>query len=298
MIGRVHHQQDTFLRDSIVPAVLAQHSYGKSRIRLTKVTRLAERHEVRELLIEIQLEGDFAASYTSGDNRLIIPTDTMKNVAYALALEHALESIEEYGLAVASHFLDHHPHVRQATVCIAHEPLERIRVDGRAHPHAFRGKSSETRTCSIRHSRDGLRVGSGIDELFLLKSTDSAFAGFLRDRYTTLPDVFDRIFATMLKADWLYSAGSDDWNQSHARVRQALLETFAIHKSLSVQQTLHAMGAAALEACPAIERITLNMPNKHRILVDLKPFGLENADQVFLATDEPHGTITATLQRA
>ena len=56
--------------------------------------------------------------------------------------------------------------------------------------------------------------------------------------------------------------------------------------------------AAALEACPEIERITLVMPNQHRILVDLKPFGLENANEVFLATDEPHGTITGTLQRA
>ena len=81
-------------------------------------------------------------------------------------------------------------------------------------------------------------------------------------------------------------------------VRRALLETFAGHQSLSVQQTLHAMGAAALEACPRVERITLTMPNKHRILVDLKPFGLENANEVFVATDEPHGTITGTLQRA
>ena len=103
----------------------------------------------------------------------------------------------------------------------------------------------------------------------------------------------------MLKADWLYARRRHAiGTRAHARIRQALLETFAGHQSLSVQQTLHAMGAAALEACPEIERITLTMPNKHRILVDLKPFGLENANEVFLATDEPHGTITGTLQRA
>ena len=148
-------------------------------------------------------------------------------------------------------------------------------------------------------SRRGLRVESGLDELFLLKSTDSAFCGFLRDRYTTLPDASDRILATMLKADWLYSGRAAPTGTVRTRaIRQALLETFAGHQSLSVQQTLHAMGAAALEACPEIERITLVMPNQHRILVDLKPFGLENANEVFLATDEPHGTITGTLQRA
>jgi urate oxidase len=281
-----------------VPAVLTQHSYGKSRIRLTKVTRLADRHEVRELTIEIELEGDFADSYKSGDNRLIIPTDTMKNVAYALAREHALESIEDFGAAVANHFLANHSHVDQATVRLNEQPLERIRLGGREHPHAFCGKTRETRTSTVRRSRQGLCIESGLDNLFLLKATDSAFCGFLRDRYTTLQDSADRILATMLKADWLYTVDATEWNQAHARIRQALLTTFAGHVSGSAQQTLHAMGEAALDACSEIKRITLVMPNQHRILVDLTPFGLENANEVFLATDEPHGTVTGTLQRA
>jgi urate oxidase len=284
-------------RDSIVHAVLTQHSYGKSRIRLTKVSRLSDRHEVRELTMAIQLEGDFAESFTSGDNRLVIPTDTMKNVAYALAREHPLESIEDFGIVVASHFLTSHPHVAQATVRLAEAPLERIRLDGREHPHAFGGRKQETRTSVVRGFRTGCRVESGLDDLFLLKSTDSAFCGFLRDRYTTLADAPDRIFATMLKAEWLYTSDHADWNIAHARIRQVLLETFAVHQSLSVQQTLHAMGAAALEACGEIERITLVMPNQHRILVNLTPFGLDNNNEIFLATDEPHGTITGTLQR-
>jgi urate oxidase len=281
-----------------VPAVLTQNSYGKSRIRLTKVTRLADRHEIRELTIAIELEGDFADSYKSGDNRLIIPTDTMKNVAYAVAREHPVESIEDFGAVVASHFLVNHSHVERAIVRLAEQPLERIRLDGCEHPHAFCGKTHERRTSTVMSSRRGLRVESGLDDLFLLKSTDSAFRGFLRDRYTTLRDASDRILATMLRADWLYTGAAPDWNLAHASIRQALLATFARHQSLSVQQTLYAMGAAALEACPEIERITLVMPNQHRILVDLEPFGLENANEIFLATDEPHGTITGTLQRA
>jgi len=281
-----------------VPAVLAAHSYGKSRIRLTKVTRRADRHDVRELTLEIQLEGDFAATYTRGDNRLVIPTDTMKNVAYALARENPLESIESFGAALAGHFMEHHPHVSRATVGLADQPLERIRVDGLEHPHAFFGLTSETRTSTVAQSRSSLCVESGIDGLFLLKTAGSAFAGFLRDGYTTLQDASERIFATMLKAEWLYGPGDADWDGAHARIRRTLVETFAGHQSLSVQQTLHSMGAAALDACPEIERITLTMPNKHRILVDLKPFGLDNPNEVFVATDEPHGTITGTLQRA
>jgi urate oxidase len=283
--------------------VLTEHSYGKTRIRLTKVTRRADRHEVRELSIEIRLEGDFAGSYTAGDNRLIIPTDTMKNVAYALAKEHALDSIECFGLALAGHFLEHHGHVERATARLVEHPMERIRVAGVEHPHAFAGRGLESRTCSVLRGRDGLRIESGIADLFLLKTTNSAFAGFLRDQFTTLPDAADRILATMLTAEWFTpiesaeAAAAHDWNREYAAVRRALVETFADHRSLSVQQTLHAMGGAVLDACPRVARITLNMPNKHRILVDLGSFGLENVDEVFVATDEPHGTITGTLQR-
>ena len=148
-----------------------------------------------------------------------------------------------------------------------------------------------------RRSRESLRIESGLDDLFLLKSTGSAFCGFLTDRYTTLKDAPDRILATMLEARWLYGAKAADWNALHSRIRQVLLETFANHNSLSVQQTLYAMGEKVLGSVPEIEKITLTMPNKHRILADLKPFGLENANEIFVATDEPYGLITGTLSR-
>jgi urate oxidase len=281
----------------IVPAVLSHHSYGKSRIKLTKVTRGPDRHDVRELTIDIVLQGNFEKSYTSGDNRLVIATDTMKNVAFALAHEHSLDSIETFGAAIAGHFLEHHSHVTSAVVRIDEQPLERIRIEGREHPHAFAGTRSERRTSTVSRSRDSLRIESGLLDLFLLKSTGSAFCGFLTDRYTTLKDAPDRILATMLEARWLYSAKAANWNALHSRSRQVLLETFANHDSLSVQQTLYAMGEMVLSSVPEIESITLTMPNKHRILADLKPFALENANEIFVATDEPYGLITGTLSR-
>jgi urate oxidase len=281
-----------------VSAVLSHDTYGKSRIRLTKVTRRAERHDVRELVIDIALQGEFESSYLKGDNRLVIPTDTMKNVAFALAREHSLESIEAFGSAIADHFLDHNAHVAGAVVRIEEQPLERVCIDGRDHPHAFAGTTSERRTSAVSRSRAGRRIESGLGELFLLKSTGSAFCGFLTDRYTTLKDAPDRILATMLKAEWLYLPVAADWNELHAKIRRRLIVTFANHNSLSVQQTLYAMGEAALDGFPEIEKITLTMPNKHRILANLEPFGLDNANEVFVATEEPYGTISGTLSRA
>jgi urate oxidase len=186
-----------------MPAVLTDQSWGKSRIRLAKVTRRADRYDVRELAIEIQIEGEFGGLYAVGDNGLVIPTDTMKDVAYALAREHPVEPIEDFGAILAGHFLEHHPHVAQVNVSLSEQRLERIRVEGREHPHAFAGAGGETRTTTVRRWPDGVRVQSGIDGLYVRKAAGSAFTGFLRDRYTTLPDAQDRILATILKADWL-----------------------------------------------------------------------------------------------
>jgi urate oxidase len=280
-----------------MPAILTHNSYGKSQVRLTRVIRQGDHHEIREVTVEIRLEGDFDASYARGDNSRIIATDTMKNLVYALAHGRPAEAIEEFGGVLAGHFLDEFAHVRSARVQIAEHPWRRIRIEGREHPHAFVGGGPETRVAAITRDRLGTKVEAGIEGVQVLKTAGSGFSGFIRDRYTTLPETTERIFATEVQANWLYVEGSIDWDQAHDQVRTALLETFATHDSLSVQQTLHAMGTAALEVCPAIEEITLVLPNKHRILVDLARFGQANQNEIFITSDEPFGLISGTLRR-
>lgn len=276
---------------------LTHHAYGKSHIRLTRVTRHADRHDLKELCVAVQLEGDFAASYLTGDNRSIVATDTMKNIVYILAKKHGIGAIESFGEIVARHFVQTYPQVRAATIDLVEHSWRRLIVDGREHPHAFVGGTSEKRLAVVTLTRQGFRVESGLDELSLLKTTDSAFRGFIRDEYATLPETDDRILATMLSARWLWGKTPADWDRANQAVRLALVETFARHRSLSVQQTLHAMGTTALESCSEIEQITLTMPNKHHVLVNLEPFGLDNPNEVFVATDEPYGVITGTLCR-
>ncbi len=281
-----------------MPAVLTQNSYGKSSVRLTRVARLPDRHEIRDLTVDIRLEGEFEASYTLGDNSRIIATDTMKNVVYALAQGRPLEGIEDFGATLARHFVEAYPHVRSATVGLAEHPWRRIAVDGRDHPHAFVCGGSESRTATITRGPDGTRFESGLEGLMVLKTTGSGFSGFIRDRFTTLPETLDRILATEVKARWAYAHKAVVyWDEAFAGVRRALLETFATHDSLSVQQTMHAMGEAAMDACAEVEEITLILPNKHRILFDLERFGKPNANEIYVATDEPFGLISGTLRR-
>ncbi len=277
---------------------LAENSYGKSHVRLTKVTRHPDRHELKELSIEIVLEGTFDASYLVGDNSQVVATDTMKNTVYALAARHPLTDNESFAMALAAHFVERNPQVTATTVSASEPMWRRIVTPTGWHPHAYIASGPEKRTCTVRQTRDDLTVHAGISGLSLLKTTDSAFRGFLRDEYTTLRETEDRVFATIVEADWKYAPGtSGDWNAYHGLICRTMIDVFAEHKSLAVQQTLYAMGESALSVCPEVDEIHLALPNQHRIPVNLEPLGLPNRNEIFVTTSEPYGLITATLRR-
>lgn len=288
-------------------ARLAQNNYGKSRVRLVKVERdpRTRRHDVHELNVDVALEGDFDAIHTRGDNANCLPTDTMKNTVYALAKGQAVVPIEAFALALTRHFLGQASCIASARVRIARVPWDRVTLSERGgrlreHPHCFLKGSDERATCDVTRSRRGVEIASGVQGLVILKSTDSAFSGYMKDQYTTLPETRDRIFATSLTATWRYASARPervDFDAARDAIRAALVRTFVQHKSESVQHTLFAMGEAALKACRAIDSIRLSMPNKHCLLVNLAPFGLTNENEVFVPTDEPHGLIEATVER-
>jgi urate oxidase len=271
--------------------MLVGNGYGKSAVRLVTVRRGPELHELKDVTVAIRLEGDFETAYTEGDNSRVLPTDTMKNTVYALASDHPLEDIESFGLLLADHFLQDPPaNTASARVELVEHLWDRL------HPHAFRRTGSERRTAVVTRTRDGAKVVAGIEDLVVMKTAKSAFEGFPRDRYTTLAETSDRLLATSVRAAWTYSRLDIPFNERWSEVRHRLLEVFVDHDSRSVQQTLYAMGAAALEA-PDVEEIHLAMPNIHHIPVDLTRFGLENRNEVFVATSEPYGLIEATLRR-
>ena len=277
--------------------MLVDTAYGKSRVRLVQVTREDGRHVLRDLTVAIRFEGDYDASYEQGDNSEVLPTDTMKNTVYALAARAPLQAPENFALALGEHFIERNPRLQRITVDIVEHPWTRIATTGGEHPHGFVRDGGGHRTVSVRLDRQEATVHAGIGDLIILKSAGSAFSGFPRDEYTTLPDTRDRILATSLTATWRYDSAADysaDWHT----VRSTLLQSFADHESESVQHTLHAMGRAVLEAVPEIAHIHVVMPNRHHLPVDLRPFGLENRNEIFVPTEEPFGLIQATVRRA
>jgi urate oxidase len=277
---------------------IVHNNYGKSRVRLMKVARRGDWHEIHETTVKIAFEGEFADVHTIGDNSLVLPTDTMKNTVYALASEtQEIEEIETFARRLANHFLSNNEHVSRVGVEIDEHGWMRMEINAELHPHSFIKNCDERRTTKVIVSHEGATIESGVENLIVLKTTKSGFAGFINDQYTTLPESTDRIFATSIKAVWKYASADDATGDTWRGARQAIIETFAAHDSLSVQHTLYAMGEAVLEKFPEIEEIALSMPNIHYLPVDLARLGLENGNRIFLPTDEPHGLIEARLSR-
>jgi len=276
---------------------LAQNDYGKSRVRLLRVTRGKKKHEIKELTLAIRLEGDFETAHTKGDNSKILPTDTMKNTVYALARQNPVDAAETFCGVLIDHFLAGNPQIERVHVHTVEFPWGRIMRDGKPDGFAFVRTGEEKRTALVTGTRSKKSVQAGVKNLIALKTTKSAFEGFIRDRYTTLKEDRNRILATAIRADWLYESAEIDFNATWESVRRTLLETFAAHDSLSLQHTLYDMGKSVLERFNAIREIRLSLPNKHYNLVDLAPFGMTNPGDIFLPTDEPHGLIEATLRR-
>jgi urate oxidase len=276
---------------------LGESSYGKSHVRLTKVTRKGDFHELKEMSVSIQLQGDFDRSYTHGDNSQVVPTDTMKNTVYAMAAQHTIDNIESFAAALARHFLTRHSQVHAVSVEIQQERFERINTNGKPHEHAFLGGNKEKRVANIQMRADRLTIESGIEDLVVLKTGNSEFSGFVRDEYTSLADTHDRIFATSVIARWTYNRQNADYDLNHAKIKQIIIDVFATHKSLAVQQTLYEMGKVVLEQCADVDEIRLSMPNQHRLPVDLSGFGLPNKNEIFVPTAEPFGLISASMVR-
>lgn len=266
-------------------------TYGKTLVRLTQVLRNGGTHEFLEISVRIRFEGDFANSYTAGDNSCVLPTDTMKNTVYAVARKSPIQSIEQFAADLARHFLSRVPHLRKVKAEVAQTAWGRIG----AHGTAFVKTGSDCRIASVEADRYRELYVSGIADLEILKTGKSGFAGYMKDEYTTLPETHDRLLGTVLHADWRYHTAAIDFNSTHDAVRNALLEAFASHESRSVQETLYAMAETVLASHKVIDEIHLVMPNKHRLLFDLTRFGLDNPNQIFVPTDEPSGYIEARV---
>ncbi|HEX2145262.1 MAG TPA: urate oxidase [Glycomyces sp.] len=270
---------------------LGPNNYGKSGVRLVRVGRESPRHELRDLTVNTALTGDLDATHYTGDNAGVLPTDTQKNTVYAFARE-GIGAAEAFAERLARHFVDETPAIISARVEVEEHGWTRIGE------HSFAsGEGGELRTTEVSYDGRTARITSGMKDLLLLNTTDSEFSGFLVDGYTTLAETDDRILATAVTATWEYASAPMDFDAAFDTARRALLAAFAQTYSLSLQQTLYAVGERILKTIPEVLEVRLSLPNRHHHLFGLERFGLDNPGVVFQAGDRPYGLIEGTVRR-
>ena len=279
-----------------MPKLIA-HRYGKARVRVMKILREGATHRIKDVDVGALLDGDFASSYTAGDNSKVVPTDTIKNTINVLAKQHLGDEIERFALELGNHFLKHYPQARSADIHISERDWRRMEIDGRPHTHSFAAGSEARMFTRAICRRDAQSISSGVRDLVILKSAGSGFEKYPKDEFTTLRETADRILATSFSATWKFENLSSDFRAANAAILAAMLKVFAENYSPSAQTTLFQMGEAALAACREISGLDLAMPNKHCLLIDLSPFGLENKNEIFVPIDEPQGQIEASVAR-
>ncbi|MFF7467701.1 factor-independent urate hydroxylase [Streptomyces sp. NPDC008092] len=287
-----------------MPTILGQNQYGKAENRVVKITRDGATHHIKDLNVSVSLSGDMDEVHYSGSNASVLPTDTTKNTVFAFAKEHGIESAEQFGILLARHFVTSQEPIHRARIRIEEYAWERIEHGGKG-AHSFVRQGQETRLTQVTYDGERWEVVSGLKDLVVMNSTDSEFWGYVKDRYTTLPEAYDRILATQVSGRWRFNWTDDeqetpDWEQSYEQTKKHMLRAFAETYSLSLQQTLYQMGARIIDHRGEIDEVRFSLPNKHHFLVDLEPFGLKNATEdgaVYYAADRPYGLIEATILR-
>lgn len=287
--------------------------YGKDNIRLYKVVRdeATKTHTVYEMIVCVLLEGDIATSYTEADNSVVVATDSMKQTTYIMAKQHPVNPPELFAGILSQHFVDKYPHIHTAHVSIIQHRWTRMEVEGKPHPHSFFRDGAEKRLVNADAIEGkGIEIRSGISELLVLKSTGSMFHSFVRDEYTALPEVYDRILSTSVDAGWKWNIfpnlqaiqdSIDKFDVTHAKAREITFRLFALEESPSVQNTMYKMCEEILAAQPMVADVDYSLPNKHYFEIDLSWHkGLKNTGkdaEVYAPQSDPNGLIKVTVSR-
>ncbi|AEO69566.1 uncharacterized protein THITE_2171067 [Thermothielavioides terrestris NRRL 8126] len=292
---------------------LASARYGKDNVRVFKVHRDEQTgvQSVTEMTVCCLLEGEIETAYTKADNSVIVATDSIKNTIYIKAKEHPVNPPELYASHLGQHFLDRYPHISAAHIRVVVHRWTRMTVDGAPHPHSFFRDGQETRNVEATVARGtGITLESSIAGLPVLKSTGSAFHGFVRDEFTTLAETWDRILSTDVDCAWTWRRfptvaavqdGVERFDKAWESARGIVMKTFATDESASVQNTMYKMCEQILEAVPEVDKVAFSLPNKHYFEIDLSWHkGTKNTGkdaEVYAPQSGPNGLIKCEVAR-
>ncbi len=271
-------------------------SHGESRIRMLRIVRRGERHDPRELTVSFRLEGEFAAAFRQGHGG-VIPGETLRNVVRQTARASGAAEIEDLGLALCDRLLRDHPAISRARIDIEERAWTRLVAGGRPQDQAFMGGAPELKTAAITSNGAKVAVVSGLARLSLMRT-----AGFApppdRAPDDGTADGLQRLFVADLTARWSYTTPDVTFRSFREGVRAAIIDTFSWHRGRSVHHTMYAIADVVLATYQEIADVTLAMQERPYRPADPFAAGTSAApDDLFVALDEPMGTVEVTVER-
>ncbi len=268
--------------------------------------------------LDVRVMGSaFAAAYTEGDNRLVVPTDTMKNFIHAQSVAFDGDRLEQWLWFVGRQFLETYPHMERLRMSGVELPFTPATVpsDERADSPAgftdsellFERDRGDRSTAWLELQRDDLGAvriadhGCGRRDLQLIKLTGSAFADFPRDVHTTLPERRDRPLYTWVDVGWRYADAGDAVAESPARyiageqVRDLCAAVFHQFVSLSIQHLVHEMGRRMLARWPHLAESSFEAQN--RLWDSMEASSTDERVKTYCDPRPPYGRIGLVLRR-
>ena len=243
------------------------------------------------------LYGDsFWPTYTTGDNTGLVATDSMKNFIQRETMNFPGYDLEAYCQFLAAKFLQTYPQAEGIQVSAREVPYQGI-LDGGV---AFAPAGPDYATARIEMQRSGAaltiaEICSGIAGFRLLRLGGSAFHGFVRDEYTTLPDIINRPLHMWLDLDWSYTTPESAFQDGAitVAVRKMVYDVFQGFESGSIQQVIYQLGTRMLADIPELAEIRLEANNRTWDTV------LESGQELGVYTDPrpPYGCLGLTLRR-
>jgi urate oxidase len=274
-------------------------SHGESSLRMLRVVRRGDRHDARDLTVACRFEGDFVGAFVDGRAEGLLPGEALKSLVHATARQHAGAEIERFGLALCERLLADHPRVSRARVEVAEHLWSRLEVGGKAQGQTFLRGTPERRTAAVTSNGQQIAVVSGIEQLTVMRT--SGFAptkhGDTDNDASGVDDGLQRLLVATLSARWTYGSPDVTFDPYRQGVRAAIVETFGCHAARSVQHTLYAIADVVLSSYEEIRDVTLSLHERPYRPADLFRAGIENPDDLFVAIEEPVGTVEITVER-
>ncbi|XBW36092.1 hypothetical protein QEN19_001668 [Hanseniaspora menglaensis] len=290
---------------------LQSSTYGKDNVKFLKVIKDSKdnkNHEIMECNVQVLLTGQLETSYTEANNKVIVPTDTVKNTILILAKKNNIETTEKFAALLALHFTNKYNHITGATVKIIQQKWNKY------HQHSFIHGGAEEKIVELFYKQENpleYKLVTSLKGLTVLKSTNSMFYDYNVCDYTTLQPTKDRILSTdiLMKIEFDSSKlGSlEDISKGSKNLtfdsifdssKATTLTIFKEENSASVQATMYNMATKILQDNELVKFVTYELPNKHYILFNLEWFdGEKNENELFYPASDPNGLIKCTVGR-